>query len=181
MYKKQDYKFLIIAVMLFLNLKYVFTFFDNDDMLFILKPVNILFSLFTGHIAEYSSETGYFYDKLNIIIDKSCSGYNFMLLTFVLVYTGILKYISSDRTKYLSLPVVMIIAYIYTIIVDISRIIISYLIQRKMAFHNEWMHEVTGIFVYLFALISIYLLVQYLMKKPDTIKVFWVQNHLPKY
>jgi len=164
-YKKQDFKLLALAVLLFFILKYVFTFLDNDNMLFFLKPVNILFSLFTGHIAVYDSETGYFYDRLNIIIDKSCSGYNFMLMTFVLVYTGILKYFYSTWIKYLLLPAVMILAYVYTVFVDISRILISYLLQRKMAFHYYWLHEVTGIFVYLFSLVSIYLLINYFLKK----------------
>jgi len=50
------------------------------------------------------AETGYFHSKLNIVIEKSCSGFNFWILCFmVFAYLG-LKYFDKPLHKILTLP-----------------------------------------------------------------------------
>jgi hypothetical protein len=39
----------------------------------------------TGSHSVYISDKGYYHDNLNILIEKSCSGFNFLLLCFCML------------------------------------------------------------------------------------------------
>jgi exosortase K len=151
----------LIAIGLFVLLKFWIGTFDNNQLIFLLIPTDKIFELVTGTQSEYNSEIGFFYDKLNIVIDKSCSGYNFLLLCFVMLYFQLVKYAKQFKFKLVLLFGSLSIAYFLTILINSSRIIISVVFQNVKFdfwdFEPHILHESIGVLTYLsFLLITYY-------------------------
>lgn len=150
------------AVGLFILMKFGFTHAENNDLTFLLKPTDQLVGFLTGSQSVYLSESGYFHEHLNIIIDKSCSGFNFWILCFLLFTYLTVKYFDRALSKILTIPTALIGAYLLTIFVNTSRIFVSIVVQSqtKSVFlnHQHIIHEAIGITTNLTFLILAYML-----------------------
>lgn len=163
------------AVGLFILLKFGFTLADNNDLTFIIKPTDKLVGLLTGSHSVYLSESGYYHEHLNIIIDKSCSGFNFLILCFLLFTYLTVKHFDKALSKILTVPTALIGAYLLTIFVNTSRIIASIVVQTqtKNIFLNQQyiIHEAIGIITNLSFLILAYILLdKFLINKRHNAK-----------
>lgn len=149
------------AIGIFILLKITYIISDNNDLLFLLKPTDKLIGLATSTTSLYIEESGYFHEKLNILIDKSCSGFNFWILCFLMLYFLTLKFITTTSYKFFAFPIILASAYILTIFVNTSRILFSVFIHnsKKTFIDNNWnwLHQAEGSFIYLSFLIIIYL------------------------
>jgi exosortase K len=145
-------------------MKFGFTLAENNDLTFLLKPTDKLVGLLTGSQSVYLPESGYFHEHLNVIIDKSCSGFNFWILCFLLFTYLTVKYFDRTISKILTIPTVLIGAYLMTIFVNTSRIIASIVVQTqtKNIFLNQQhiIHEAIGIITNLSFLILAYRLIE---------------------
>lgn len=157
----------LIAAGLFVLLKFCYTFAENTDLIFLLKPVNKLVGFLTGSNAVYHPDTGYFHEHLGIIIDKSCSGFNFWVLSFLLFTFLTLKIFDVPLQKILGIPMALLGAYLLTIFVNASRIFVSIITYSytKNVFQNQQhiLHEAIGIITNLTFLILAYVLVEKLL------------------
>ena len=79
---------LVLALFIILKIDYRFS--DNEDLLFLTKPVDVIVSFILGSSSFYS-DNGFYYPDLNIVIDKSCSGFNLMLIAFLVFYYQLYK------------------------------------------------------------------------------------------
>jgi exosortase K len=151
----------IVSKLLYKNL-------GNDELLLFLTPVSFLVSFFTGSSLSFSAESGYYLPSLNILIDKSCSGFNFWLISFVMIGFTVVTYIQNRKRRVILLISSLLIAYLLTIIANTSRII-SILkmnnILPNLDENYEWIHTAQGTFVYLFFLIGFYLLMLKLLRR----------------
>lgn len=152
----------LIAIALFIVLKFGYTFADNNDLLFLLKPINQFVGLLSGSSSVYFLQTGYYHEKLHILIDKSCSGFNFWILGFLIFsYLGI-KYSERIFQKLLAIPLALLGAYLLTIFVNSSRIFASIIVQHhtQNIFINQQyiVHEAIGVITNLSFLILAYVL-----------------------
>ena len=158
----------LAAAGIFVLLKTGFTVAGNDNLAFLLKPASKLTGLLTGAQAVYIADAGYFYDKLNIVIDKSCSGFNFWILSFVLFAYLIVKHFDKPLYKTLAVPASLICAYLLTIFANASRIFASVIVQRHtrdfLPNQQYLIHEAIGIITYLSLLISAYFLIEKFLK-----------------
>jgi len=167
----------LTAIGLFILLKFGYTLADNDSLTFLIKPTDKLVGLLTNSKSVYFSDKGYYHETLNIIIEKSCSGFNFWLLCFCMLTFLLLKYIDKPLFKVLSIPLSLILAYILTIFVNASRIFASIIIQNQA---NNFLpnrphlllHEIVGVITNLsFLILVYYLLEQFLNKKQHNEKL----------
>lgn len=163
------------AVGLFILLKFSFTLANNDSLIFLLKPTDKIISLLTGSQSVYHGENGYYHDKLNILIDKSCSGFNFWILTFLLFTYLALKYFDNFLYKALTIPTALIGAYLLTIFVNASRIYASIIVQNQtknvLLKQQHLVHEAVGIFTNLsFLILAYYLIEKLLIQKQNNEK-----------
>uniref|UniRef100_UPI00404AD127 exosortase K n=1 Tax=Flavobacterium sp. TaxID=239 RepID=UPI00404AD127 len=160
----KNIRFYLTAVGLFVLLKFGFTMADNGDLTFLLKPTDKFIGLLTGSHSIYSPEKGFYHENLNIIIDKSCSGFNFWILSFLIFTYSIVKHFDKLLQKTMAIPFALIGAYLLTIFVNTSRIFVSIVIQNqtKNTFHNQQdiIHEAIGIITNLTFLILAYLLLE---------------------
>ena len=158
----------LTAVGLFILLKIGFVFADNDNLMFLLKPTNKLVEILTDSRSVFLADNGFFYEKMNIAIDKSCSGFNFWILCFLLfTYLG-LKYFDKHWHKILIIPTALFCAYVLTVFANVSRIVASILAHNQTVgiFPDKQLiiHEIVGITTYFSFLILAYYLIELFLK-----------------
>jgi len=159
----------MIAIITFILLKYGFTIANNDNLLFLLKPIDFIIRMLAGSKSVYIAESGYFHKQLGILIDKSCAGFNFWILNFLMLTFLGLKYFSCHAKKLATIPIALIAAYLITIFVNSSRIFSSVVIQRytnniHFLKHNI-LHEAIGILINLTFLILTYIVTDRILSK----------------
>ena len=169
MINKNNIPYYFIATGLFILLKFWYRNADLESLIFLLKPTDTLISIITGSTSVYQPETGYYHGNLNILIDKSCAGFNFWLLcSFILIFLS-LKYFNRNGYKLLMLTVSFVIAFILTIFVNSSRIFASVVIQNSLTQGlpdlQNIVHQSIGIITNLSFLILLYYLSEKLVIK----------------
>jgi exosortase K len=170
MQPSKNIPYYLTAVGLFILLKFGFTFADNDDLTFLLQPTDKLVGFLTGSSSVYFADNGYYHDKLAILIDKSCSGFNFWLLCFLMFTYLAVKYSRKPTHKIVSIPIALACAYLLAIFVNTSRIFASIIVQNQTKFllpnQQHWIHESVGIITNLsFLILSYYLIEKLLIRK----------------
>ena len=155
----------IIAFVLVIILKFMYSYAGNDMVLFMLKPVSKIIEIFANQSASYTSEIGFYFQDLNIVIDKSCSGINFWLISFMLFMFSVLKNTKTTFQNGISFPIAFAITYLLTLFANVSRILISIVIEKNTSFNYEWLHKAQGIFIYLTVLILFHFLINHTISK----------------
>lgn len=154
----------LTATGLFLLLKFGYTLADTAQLAFLLQPTDQLVGLLTGSSSEYLTGEGYYHDRLNVLIDKSCAGFNFWVLCFLVFTYLACKYLKRPFHKALSIPSALVCAYFLTLFVNASRIFAAIVVQNQT--RSGWpdqqhlLHEAVGIITYLSFLILTYYLVE---------------------
>jgi len=166
----------LLIITLFVLLKFSFSTANNDDILFLLQPINKLVGFLTGYSSVYSSETGFYYSQLNVLIDKSCSGFNFGIVCFIMLSTLFVRKINRVSRKIIAISTAFICSYIFAVFVTASRIYISIIVQRFYTFFPKEMHsilhQIIGVLTSLVFLIFIYYLTEkFLTKKQQYAKL----------
>ncbi len=163
MHINKNIPYYLVTVGLFILLKFGYTLADNNSLTFLLKPTDKLVNLLTGSHSYYT-DNGYYHEKLNILIDKSCSGFNFWILCFLLFTYLIIKYFEKPLYKILTIPTVLVCSYLLTIFVNTSRIFASIVVQNQtkniLLNQQHLVHETIGIFTNLSFLILVYYLIE---------------------
>lgn len=120
-----------------------------------------------GSKSVFLSGEGYFHEQFNILINKSCSGFNFWLLSFLAFIYLIIKYLDKPLQKILSIPAVLLCTYLVTILVNSFRIFASVIVQNQTKFFlpnlQHLFHEAVGIITYLTFLVLTYYLFEKLL------------------
>ena len=143
----------------------------TTQLLFILSPTQTLISYITGANAVYILNQGFLFEDLKILIDKSCSGGNFWILSFFVFSVLFFKYVEKVFHKFLTILFVALFSFCFTIVVNTCRISASIIIQKQSAVFFEpslqhLIHQGIGITTNLvFLIFSYYLIEQYLLKK----------------
>lgn len=169
MLNNKNITYYIIAVLIFILLKLAFEYTTNEDLIFLLKPTDQLIKIIFDSPSVFLKNNGYFHEDLNIIIGKSCSGFNFMLICFLALVLLSVKYFKEHLHKILVFPASMILAYFICIFTNTSRIFVSILIQDHICnifnIKHGMVHEIIGLTINLSFLIFIYLLIRKLLIK----------------
>ncbi len=164
MKENKNIPYYLIIVGLFIALKFGFRLLDNSDLIFLLKPVNELLEILTGSHAIFLLDEGYYHETLNICIEKSCSGFDFWMLSFVLFSYLFIKNIYKPIHKILAIPLAFISTYGLTIFVNTSRIFASIIVHAhtKNILPNQqsMIHESVGIITNLTFLVLAYILIE---------------------
>ena len=147
---------------LFILLKLAYSHADNNDLIFLLKPTDKIVQILTGTHAIYIPDKGYYHNSLQIFIDKSCSGFNLMVICFCMLTFLFLKYPEKTIFKILTIPTAFLLSYLFTIFINASRIFVSIITtQQANYFLNNGphliLHEIVGVITNLIFLIIIYI------------------------
>lgn len=163
MIKNNNIPYYLVVIILFILFKFGFRLATNNSLLLLLKPTDYLVGILIGSKSVYFANSGYYHNQLNFLIDKSCSGFNFMLLSFLMLTLLGLKHFDSNVKKVITIPVAIITAYLLTIFANTSRIFSSIVVQNhtnnSLVNYQNIIHESIGITIYLTFLVLTYFLV----------------------
>lgn len=167
---KRDILFYITILLLFVLLKLWYSTSDNNDLFFLLKPTDKFIEIFTGSNSVYFSDRGFYHHSLNILIDKSCSGFNFLLISFCLFSFLYLNFEKNSIKRLFSICIALFFSFLFTIFVNSSRIYVSLTIHKfgdrfLTDRYNEIIHQVAGTLINLTFLILIYLISENILIK----------------
>lgn len=141
-----------LAVFLIAKLLYVHA--STADVRFLLAPTNALVSLLLNSASEFEPARGYVHAGLRIVIDKSCAGGNFWLLSWLLfTFDYLHQSIRPPRAAVLlALPAASL---GLTVLVNTARIVGAVAVAQAWPFGAPpaWLHEAQGALVYLFFLV----------------------------
>lgn len=163
-----------LAIALFLLLKGAYSLAQVEHLHFLLYPTSQSVAAFTGTTDSFLAEEGYYNATLNILINKSCSGFNFWAVSFLMGYCLLKKVGYSQLRNLLAIPIGLLLTYLFTILVNTTRILFSIFLHADhsplFAVNSSWSHQAEGSFVYLSYLIIAYLGIDYFQtKKPATL------------
>ena len=140
------------------------------DVRWLLAPTNALVELLLSSTSEFVPGRGYVHPALGIVIDKSCAGGNFGLLSALLLSATYLW--QRGPRPILALPLLVLLAYPLTLLVNAARIAGAVQLGQLLppALAPAWLHEAQGALVYLFFLLAAYAALRQLLYKADTLK-----------
>ncbi len=166
---KKNHLYYVIVLGAYLVFKVLYTKAAITNLIFLLKPTNKILEMVLNSKAQFLIDKGYYYDHLNIVINKSCSGFNFWMLCFMMLTFLTLKSVQKHSYKIMSIPLIFLLTYLLTLFVNTSRILFSIVFQKiqinYVGVEYDWLHQAEGIFIYLSFLILIYLGAEHLLKK----------------
>lgn len=137
----------------------------------LLMPVSWLVSLSSGGGGgEFIAGMGYFHPQWNILINKSCSGFNFWAISFLVGGHALASAKGfSLGTKLFLLPALLVASYCLAIVANTSRILFALTLRpfelRVADVPRPWLHQAEGVFVYLFFLVVFYFFLHYFNQK----------------
>jgi exosortase K len=145
-----------------LALKYGFSRASSDELLWMLAPTAFLVEWITGVTFFHESPIGFINAQQGIIIAPACSGMNFMILSFCMLFFSFTHRFTKTGKKWQWFLLCIMGAYFATIAVNATRITVSML----LIFHDvhygwltaERIHRAMGIFIYLPGLFLLYFL-----------------------
>jgi len=160
--KKENIIYFLTTGFIFVVLKFAYTFCSNDHLLVLLKPTNYCVSLITGSNSSYFYEHGFYLPLHHIYIGKSCSGFNIMMLSFLMLSFLFIQNTKDHLTKAISILVAFVGAYIFALFANTSRIFASIIVADftpdNLTNYSHMLHESVGIITNLLFLIAMYLL-----------------------
>lgn len=156
--------FITITILIVVGLKLFYNYANFTNLNWLIKPTAHLTGLFLNQTFEYNMEYGYYFPGENMVINKSCSGLVFFIIS---ICTAIFAFAPKINGKYFPIAYVLLIlsAYLLTILVNSSRILIDQNTKKILGINTSGaLHETTGVFVYLIFLVCFYLIINQIIK-----------------
>lgn len=167
----QQKAFFLFVGLLFVALKFGYRQADLQDLWLFLQPTSYLVALASSSNSVFISGEGFMNHDLGILIDKSCAGFNFFALCFVMLSFLAYQLVSTLYRSVFFIPALLLLSYLLTLFVNTTRILFSsFLHQAKLNIITSpppWLHEAEGAFVYLSSLVLIYLGFQFLLSSQN--------------
>lgn len=141
---------------------------EIDRILFILKPVTLLVSMFTTAEFHFVEGAGFVNEGLQVVIGKACAGGNFFSLLFAMLVFSFIPVIKGKQKQLKAWFLFLLSAYGLTIVANSSRIISTLLLMRLgllVGRYQSAIHQLIGIVFYFSYLVIAYVLVNKILKK----------------
>ncbi|MFH0782858.1 MAG: exosortase K [Pseudomonadota bacterium] len=152
-----DVLLFMVVLLLAGVLKYHFSRATSDDLSWILRPLAFAVEKLTALSFHPESGAGYVSSDGLIIIAPVCAGVNFLIVVLLTGAGTVIMIPSRFRQKCLRLALVLVTAYLFTLMVNTLRIISAIELYRMDIYGNwftaERMHRVAGILLYFPALL----------------------------
>ena len=160
--EKKNIPFYGIMGVFFVLLKYWYTVTDANGLFFLLYPIAKIVGFLLNAQPIPVPGNGFFFEYLNIIIDKSCAGFNYWLLCFLMTGFLSVKYFEGYRLKTLMVFGALLMGYGFAIFVNSARILVLITIQSQSLSlsENPLVHESVGVMVNLTFLAILYLCIE---------------------
>ncbi|MEO1654695.1 MAG: exosortase K [Bacteroidota bacterium] len=136
----------------------------TDGLLYLLQPIAFFVSQFTGLEFLYLQGQGYLNADAAILIDKSCSGMNYLIILWTLACFVAWSWKLQSLLKIALFSVFLFLAYLMAILANCSRIIqiiwLGKLYPNSSFLHSPLGHEMQGVLVYFTLLVAFYFILR---------------------
>ncbi|MEP7149607.1 MAG: exosortase K [Acidobacteriota bacterium] len=121
-----------------------------NDLRWILAPTASLVELITSTHFEFESHAGYMSSDHTFLIAASCSGVNFLIISFVMLTLAKISRSWPRNIEWRFFPIAMLVAYLTTLLANTTRIVAALSLQKLEIgwLGREEIHRLEGIFVY---------------------------------
>ncbi|MCG8569566.1 MAG: exosortase K [Spirochaetes bacterium] len=165
----------LLVILALMGLKILYHQGEVELFQWLLLPVAIIVTSIKGIPFQFFSHIGYVNYEEMIVINKSCSGLNFFIISFSLALFTCFPYQKRPIAYFKYLIVFILSAYFLTIMANINRICwaidtvhlgthYQYLIGKE-----SWTHEGQGIIVFFSYLLVYYFILLYFKRKKQWI------------
>lgn len=141
-----------LVLLVSLALKYHYSTASVDDLRWILSPTTFAVEAITGKHFEFESHAGYMSEDHTFLIAASCSGVNFLIISFVMLTLGKISRSWPRNIEWRFFPIAMLVAYLTTLLANTTRIVGALRLQQLDLeigwLGREELHRLEGIFVY---------------------------------
>ena len=189
---RHNFMFYLLGILIMLGLKYYYSQADADSLLWILSPTVFFVERLSGIPFSYQSGAGYVNHSLRLLIAPSCSGVQFMIVTFATLLFSFVHIAAAPEPSSHRRPqpfrrarenrilrglgwtaASLFLSWFFTVIVNSLRIITAIYLPvclERAGLMNQLLspdrlHTLIGVTVYFTSLLTIYGLTEYLMSK----------------
>jgi exosortase K len=166
--KKSNHPFIAIVLIAFL-FKLLQRHWKAVDLQWLLWPVKTAVEVFTGAKGMLTATATYDFPSLGCVIDASCAGVNFLLISWCALSSIIFMYGTSTKSWGFTLLITAIISYLLTLVANTARILGALTLLRLGSVFpwakTIWMHQAEGILVYFSLLFTSCLALHYWIQK----------------
>lgn len=124
-----------------------------EQLGFVLTPVTTFINLLTGAASMFVPGQGHLFPELGILIDRSCSGINFLIITTASFTFLWLRRIDGGRSRPILATVIIIAAWMLTILANTGRILLMVHLDDFGLHVGPTVHEALGAFFFLATLL----------------------------
>jgi len=175
MKKKYLFALYIIGLIIILGIKYIYSKASCEELDFILAPTARWVTLISGVGFTKQADVGYINHSIRFIIAPSCSGVQFMLITFATLLFPLVHRTNSGRGGVCWLAGSFLFSYPFTVFVNGIRIMLAIYIPvyfDQWNIHANWLtakrlHTIIGTVVYVTSLLAVYLLVVSVLRSKE--------------
>jgi exosortase K len=130
-----------------------------NDLRWILAPTTFLVETITEQSFTFESHAGYMSSDHTFLIAVSCSGVNFLMISFLVLTLG--KLWRERKMSWAFLPIAAIVAYSTTLVANTVRIVIALQMHANnfhlAGFDAEELHRIEGIVIYFLFLFLLFI------------------------
>jgi len=164
--QKNLYFYIAGFIILYL-LKYHYSIATAQQLEWILFPTSWFVTLLTGINFRNDPDFGIVNHEHRLIIAASCAGVNFLIISFACFMYGLIHNYKNTKERLFWFISCGIGAFLFTVIVNSLRIVISIYFFENTALYSRWLtpemfHQIEGIFIYFFFLIIFYQIMNFL-------------------
>ena len=139
-----------------------------DELRWILAPTTLLVEFISGERFTFESHTGYMNADHSFLIAASCSGVNFLMISFLLLTLG--KLWRESEMRWIFIPIAALAAYSTTVIANTVRIAIAMQMHANNfqlgGLDSEELHRIEGIVVYFGSLLLLFIASEIFARSP---------------
>lgn len=189
MKKKKLFALYLIGLIILLGIKYFYSKASSTELDFILAPTARWVTLISGIGFTKQADVGYINHSIRFIIAPSCSGVQFMLITFATLFFPFVHRTNSLRGGVCWLAGSFVFSYPFMVFVNGFRIMFAIYIPLyfdKWNIYANWLtherlHTIIGTVVYVASLLAVYQLAGLVSKlkentSPELLSKFLINN-----
>lgn len=161
---RQNWKLYLVGAAAVLGIKCFYSQAGSNELQWILAPTAWWVRILSGIKFEYAPDAGYINHALRFIIAPSCSGVQFMVISFATLFFSFVHRLGTMKGRQCWLLSSLISSYLLTILVNGLRIVLA--IRLPVYLHpagpwglwltQERLHTLIGIAVYFTSLSALY-------------------------
>lgn len=124
-----------------------------DQLGFVLTPVTTFIGLFTGTTGTFVPEQGHLFGELGIVVDRSCSGINFLIIataTFTFLW---LRRPDGGCARPIMTALIVLGSWGLTVLANTGRVLLMVYLDRYGLHPGPTVHEALGAFFFLASLL----------------------------